>query len=93
MGPAPMGLGDRLDDRHAEPAPTTGARRVGAGETIEGALDEVRWEPGPFVGDMDLDLRSLSPCRERDPSVTVAERVLDQVGDGLFEAQGIGANA
>lgn len=50
-----MGLGYGLNDREPESGAAGGAAGVGAGEPVEGLVNEIDGEPGPLVADRKLD--------------------------------------
>ena len=53
---APVGAGDRLDDRQAEPRAIASPSLVGAAEALEGPVEEVVRESRSAVLDMDLEV-------------------------------------
>ena len=86
---AAVGLGDRGDEREAEPraAGGAGAGAVAAGEALEGVLLQSRGQAGAVVVDGDQHLTGACRRRDRDGRARrgVAARVAEQVGDQLVE--------
>src|SRR4029077_8571729 len=80
VGAATMRSGDRLDDRQAKPGAVAATGRVGAAEALEGAVEELRWEPRAAIGDVDLEVVVGHGGAQGDLPRSVLDRVLNQVG-------------
>ena len=88
-------LSVRLDepprDRQSEPGAAAAAVRRAPLERLEDALPIVFRDPRPLVDHPDRDLVSLPPGLDQHrPALAVADRVLDQVGEGPLELVGVG---
>ena len=85
-----MRLGDDAHDRE----PEAGAARVvpGAAEPLERALREAVCKPVALVLDRQLHAPIGAGCPQRDAAPAVAERVVDEVAEGLLEPQAIAAD-
>ncbi len=77
---------DRIDDRESEPGPAATARLVVPAEALEGMREELRVEPCPFVGHVQLDRPVSIACGELDRAGPIAERVVDDIRERLTEA-------
>jgi hypothetical protein len=76
---------DQVDDREAESRAATSPGVVGAAEAVERAREEVRWDAGALVEDMQLDPPVPGVSGEDDRTGPVRESVLDQVAQSLRE--------
>ena len=88
-GPA-VRAGDHVDDRQAQPRALARPGRVAAREGLERALDESRRKAVSLVLDVELDAPVRRAALEEDPAAAVAQGVLDQVPEGLFNSQPVG---
>jgi hypothetical protein len=88
-GPA-VCAGDHVDDREAQPRALARAGRVAAREGLERALEETRRKAVSLVLDVQLDAPVRRASLEEDPAPAVAQGVLDQVPEGLFDSQPVG---
>src|SRR2546423_13683579 len=82
-------LGDCPDDRETEPRPASTARRVGAGEPIECPPDEIAPEPGAVIAHVQFDAPVGGAGAETDLVAAVAESVVDEIAEGLFEPESV----
>src|SRR3954469_18473918 len=82
---AAVGVRDGAHDGHAQ---AEAAAATGAG-AVEGALGFAGREAGPRVGDVQLDVIAPAAGADSDWAVAVAEGVVDEVVDRLFEPGGI----
>ena len=85
---AAVGLGDRA--RWPARAPARRPRRVAAGEALERAPGEVGREALPCVRDVDGDAAVQRARAQHDLALAVTQGVVDEVPDGLAQAQRIG---
>src|SRR5206468_12388364 len=83
---------DRGDDRESEPGAFAGTSVVGAGEASERVRQEARFEPAALIADMELYLPAVGDRREGDVAGAVAQRILDEVAQRLFESRRIGVD-
>ncbi len=84
-----MRSSDRLDDREAEAGPATAARGIPTAEAVERTVAKVP-ESDALVANMQRDPTGERLRRDLDPPGAMADRVLDQVRQRLFDAQAIG---
>src|SRR4051794_36484839 len=87
MGASPVRAGDRLDDRETEPGAVPPAGGIGLAEALEGAPDEVGGEARAAILDVDRPSAVGLARADGDLPATVLDRVLNQVGERLLEAQ------
>src|SRR3954453_14859869 len=90
MGRAPVRAGHGSRDREPEAGTPARARLVGAREALEGAREELRWEPGSLVADVQLDAAVLATRAEHHAPVPVGERIVDEVRQRLLDPRRIG---
>src|SRR6266508_766160 len=95
LGSPPVRLGDGPDDREPEAGPTIRPRAdgVGPGEGLERPGDEPGWESLPGVGDLKGHLAVEPYGLHRDGAARgrVSEGVVDEVGHGLTDPEGVEA--
>src|SRR5690242_7382308 len=91
-GGAAVGVRDRGDDGEAEAHTGCLTRSVGAAEALEGVWDELGREAGAVVADAELEGAVLIGGFESYRACAVAERVLDQVGERLFQPPPVAAH-
>jgi hypothetical protein len=84
-----VGLGDRPNDREAEPGAAARAGRVAAGEALEGAIGQVGREARTAVGHLQLDapVGLGAAGAQHDLAAAVAEGVVNEVPERLAEAE------
>src|SRR5450755_3358344 len=92
-GAAAVGLGDGADDGQAQAGAAVGAGAPGvrAPEPLEGAGQEAGGEPGASVADLDDQIGPGGPAVDLDRRSrrSEAQRVVDQVVDGLADLIGV----
>ena len=93
MGVAVVRFGYRLDDGEAEAASAAASTRIAAGESVEGVGEEVSREAGPVVSDVELDVPVSAGGLQRDLVAAVAERVVDEVAERLFEPHSVAGDS
>jgi hypothetical protein len=81
--------GDRLDDREPEAAARARASVASATEPLEGPGQERRRKATSVIPDVKLDHVASRNRGQRDRTSAVAERVVDQVGESLTDADGV----
>ena len=91
-------LEEALGDREAEPGPVVGTAgcRGSADAGFEDVWEEVGVDSGSVVLDGDLDGRLVPDCPtdvDRSARRAVAERVVEDVGEGAFEAVAVDDDA
>jgi len=88
-----VGGDDRGHDRQAEPraAAVAGARVLGAGEPLERAALQLRWEAGTVVGDSEHDLLARRDDGHLDAGAGLGMHsgVGEQVGEHLTQPVGV----
>jgi hypothetical protein len=88
-----VGFRNRAGDCEAEAGAIACARGVGAGEPLEGLLEERWWESRALIADVQFDV-AVRPLRgEADGAAAVAEGVVNEVREGLFESNPVAVDA
>ena len=87
---ATVSLGDQLDDRKPKPGAAPSACVVRPAEPVERPREEGIVEPGPPVGDVQLDDAVLRLGEDQHLARAVRQRVLDQVVERLLEPVRVG---
>ncbi len=80
-----MGGRHRQDNRQPQPDSLRAAARFSPAESVEGVGQEVLRKAGALVLDVQLDRVVRNSCPKRDRPLPVAQRVVDQVGQGPLE--------
>ncbi|HEY8866008.1 MAG TPA: hypothetical protein VIM22_03685, partial [Solirubrobacteraceae bacterium] len=89
MSISAVGDGDRLDYREPQTRSAAAARTVPTRESLEGDRREARRKPWARVAHMKLEAGPMLNRRDGDLAGPMAQRVLDQVAEGLFHTQRI----
>lgn len=89
MRGAAVSVGDHLGNRKTQARTRASAGLIRTSEAFERLGNELGRNPPPLVEDVQLDPAVRFHPAETDRSVTVAERILDEVAESLFEANGI----
>jgi hypothetical protein len=87
-----MSLGYLTNDCHAQSGPASGPGRVAAGKALEGLVGDVGREPGSLVGDVKADAGVHWLRAKHDLARPVPERIVDEISEGLPDAQRIGVD-
>src|SRR5581483_1829132 len=82
-------LGNRPDDRESEAGPASTACRVGPGEPIECPSDEIAPESVAVIAHVKFDAPVGGAGAETNLVAAVAERVVDEIAEGLFEPESV----
>lgn len=86
-----MGLRDRRDDSEPETRSAAASLLVGTAEALEGAGYEGGWEPTAFVGYVQLQPVAVLRGGDADRAGSVPEGVVDQIAEGLLDAEAVDA--
>lgn len=86
----PVGAGDDLHDREAQPRSAATARAICSGEALERLADELGGEAGTLVAHMQLDAPVAPRCTEPDRPGAVLQGVLDEIVQRLLDATWVG---
>jgi hypothetical protein len=84
-----MGARDELDDRQAQACSTAAARCICAAEAVERSGAKLLREPVALVANVQFDDMARRLAGELYRARSVDERVVDEVGQGLLDANGV----
>ena len=78
---------NRVDDREAEPGSRPRPALVRSAEALERTREKIIGEASPAVADVELDRTVDGTATQDDGALSMAERVVDEVSESLFETE------
>jgi hypothetical protein len=82
-----VGSRNEVDDGESESGAALSSRRVCPAEAVERLIPKIGRKAPPSVENVKRDEVAVRFCDELDPTVAVAERVVDEIAERLFDAE------